>query len=479
MRSSRPVFWYSGQFLDPQHFQQADSHHYHQRAANLAADRPWPWGAGRLEIDEAALASGLVKVTRADLLFPDGTRALVEPHRNDGNAVIETRELEPIWADRHELLTLRVGLAHLKAKENVAGVLSPPNIADDRLPATSGRYLAAEADEMMADRYALPHPSLPDSGAPVRTLYYYLRLFSPEESRSRGDHYHFPLIRLKDQGLGPRPDPNWCPPLINLSADPRMLQAAAAFETRLAALTGHLAPSRPANIYAPAPGGLLTLLSAAAMTLADLRLLLARPDAQPWELFGLLSRGLAGMSAALKTEGDMPALSGALKFEPDSPLKSLADLEAHYRRLLSLVLPEIAAELPFAVRDDLLVAVLSAEASARYLEPLLMLKTDEPVGEMLAEGRLLAGSPDDVREALIRAVPALPLTPVKAPAGLPGGSAWRYLKPDRSSAAWKRVLDGGELALAVLSGSGRPSDDLAANSKLVFIKAAGSGRKSC
>lgn len=29
----RPVFWYSGQFLDPQHFQQMDSHHHNQLAA--------------------------------------------------------------------------------------------------------------------------------------------------------------------------------------------------------------------------------------------------------------------------------------------------------------------------------------------------------------------------------------------------------------------------------------------------------------
>jgi type VI secretion system protein ImpJ len=473
MRSVRPVFWDSGQFLDPQHFQQADSHHYQQRAASFTTSQPWPWGVSRLEIDEAALATGLIKVTRAELLFPDGTWAVVDPQRNDGNAVIESRALDPLWTDRHEPFTLRVGLARLSAKGNVAGVLEPQSIAENRLPAAAGRYVAAESDEMLVDRYALPHPSLPDSGAPVRTLYYYLRLFSPEESRSRGDHYHFPIIRLKDQSLGPRLDPNWCPPLINISANPGLLRAAAGFESRLAALTGHLAPGRPASLYAPVPGGLATLLSATATTLADLRLLLARPDAQPWELFGLLCRGLAAMSAALKIEGDMPALSGAVRFDHDSPLESLATLEGHYRRLLSRVLPEIVAEMPFAARDELLVATLTAEVAASYLEPLIMIKLDEPVGELLAEGRLLAGSPADVREAMHRAVPALPLKPVRPPAGLPGGSAWRYLKPDRSSAAWKRVLAEGELALAVLSGPGRPSADLAANSKVIFIKAAG------
>ena len=473
MSSSRPVFWYSGQFLDPQHFQQADSHHYQQLASLASAARPWPWGVSRLEIDEAALASGLVKIARADLLFPDGARAVVEPQRGDGNAVIETRPLDPIWTNRHESFTLTVGLAKMAAKGNVAGVLEPPGIGPERLPAAAGRYVAAEVDEMTADRYALPHPSLPDTGAPVRTLYYYLRLFSPEESRSRGDYHLFPLMRLKDQGLGPRPDTAWCPPLVSLSADAAMLRSAAGFETRLAALTGHLAPMRPAGLHAPSPGGLVALLSAAAATLADLRLLLSRPDAQPWELFGLLSRGLAAMSAALKIKEDLPALFGSVGFDHNSPLNSLSALEVFYSRLLATVLPEIAAELPFAVRDDLLVAALTAEASAPYLEPLLMIKIDEPAEELLAEGRLLAGSPDEVRTALRLAVPAMPLKPVKAPVGLPDRPDLRYLKPDRSSPAWKKVLAAGELALVVFSGSAGPSAALAADSRVIFIKAPG------
>ncbi|MDR2946066.1 MAG: type VI secretion system baseplate subunit TssK, partial [Candidatus Adiutrix sp.] len=415
MFASRPVFWHSGQFLDPQHFQQADSHHYQQRAASFADGRPWPWGVNGLEIDEGALASGLVKIVRADLTFPDGTRAVAEPRREDGNAVIESRELDDVWPDRREPLTLRVGLARPAARGNVAGVL-----CGEGLPSGPGRYVAAEADEMTADRYALPHPTLPEPSAPVRSLYYYLRLFSPEESRGRGDYFHFPLLRLVERGQGPQADAAWCPPLNAVAADARMLRVAAGFESRLAALTAHLAPGRPADLGAP--NARAALLSAVAVTLADLRLTLARPNAQPWELFGLLSRGLAAMCAALKTEGDGPALSGALRFDHDAPLTSLAALEPHYTRLSNAVLPEIAAELPFARRGDLLVAALGSTVAEPGLEPLIRLKNNDSPAEMLAEGRLAAGSPEDVRDALSRAVPALPLKPVRAPAGLPGGS---------------------------------------------------------
>lgn len=465
MRPSRPVFWYSGQFLDPQHFQEADRRHDQQLAAAWAASRPWPWGVGGLELDEADLAGGRVTVTRADLLFPDGTRAVVEGR--EGNAVIESRDVAEIWPGRHEPLSLRVGLRKLTPKHNVAGVLAP----GAALPPGEGRYLAAEADEMLADRYALPHLSLSDSGAPVRTLYYYLRLFSPEECRSRGDYYHFPILRLKDQGLGVRLDPQCCPPLIRLAAHPAMTRAATAFETRLAALVSHLAPERAESLHTAAPGNLAALLSAAAMALADLRLLLARPDAQPWELFGLLSRSLAALSAVLKSPGDLPALSGAFPFDHDSPLESLAALELPFQKLLARILPEISAELPFTLRDNLLVAALSDTASMGNAEAFIVLKTEAPAGELLARGLLLAGSPDDVREALHRAVPALPLSPVKAPAGLPEAGGLVYLKAPTESPAWGRVLAAGELAVALLTEG--PKADLAAGSRLIFIKAAG------
>lgn len=468
----RPVFWYSGQFLDPQHFQQMDSHHHNQLAAAFSAACPYPWGAGRVEIDEAALALGTLKVRKAELLFPDASRAIVEPVRHEGNAVIETLDLKEVWQNRREPVTIYVGLAKAAAKDNVAGVITDGT--DENLPAASGRYLAAEADEILADRYALPHPSLPDSGAPVRTLYYYLRLFTQNERRSRSDLYHFPLIRLKDEhGTGPRCDPGWCPPLINIFASPAILRSAAAFENRLAALVSRLAPMRPTNIHASAHSALLTLLSSASATLHDLRFLLTCPNAQAYQLFGILSSGLSAMCGAVQCDQtdflyDMAALSGAIRFNHNSPMESLARLMPYYRRLFEKVLPEVAIELPFNVRGELLVAALNPAAVLSSLELLLMLKTHAPVSDLLADGRILAGSPTDVLEAMTRAVPVLPLTLVNPPAGLPDGSGWVYLKPDVTSAAWKQALLEGELAIAVLTDKSKAV--LSSESRVIFIK---------
>ena len=478
MNPSRPVFWYSGQFLDPQHFQQADRCQADRSAGLFGLGRPWPWGVNALELDQAALSAGLLSVKRADLLFPDGTRALVEEDREAGNAVMESRSFQAAWTDRRRPFDVLVGLAPARNRGNVAGVLPPADSLETALPAKVGRFLASDRDELTADRYALPHPSLPETETPVRTLYYYLRLIWPEEVRRLGVHHQFPLIRLKDQGLGPRPDPDWCPPLVRLESDGRLPELIRAFETRLAALVGHLAPMRSDSLFRPPPDQSSALLGVAAQTLSELRFLLSRPDGQPWEAFALLRHGLAALSAHLRTADDLAALRGDFPFEHNDPATSLRALAEAYRRLLAAALPEIVAEINFAVEDDLLIADLTEEVGTDYLSPLLLLTLDQPAEDLLAEGSLVSGTPDDVREALIRAVPGLPLTPVSPPPGLPTRPGLYYLEPDRRSPAWQRVLKSGRWALAVLSGRGARPAALAAGCRIIFIKSAGSAVSS-
>ena len=61
MQPQRPVYWYSGQFLEPQHFQQADAFNASERASLLQSAQPCFWGVGNLDVDEAALSYAEVK----------------------------------------------------------------------------------------------------------------------------------------------------------------------------------------------------------------------------------------------------------------------------------------------------------------------------------------------------------------------------------------------------------------------------------
>ena len=72
MRIEKPL-WHEGLILTQQHFQQQDRWNgfaLQQLASAIAVS---PWGTLNVDVDEEALASGRLKLTRLQLRFPDGT----------------------------------------------------------------------------------------------------------------------------------------------------------------------------------------------------------------------------------------------------------------------------------------------------------------------------------------------------------------------------------------------------------------------
>ncbi|MEG2005268.1 MAG: type VI secretion system baseplate subunit TssK, partial [Bilophila sp.] len=180
MQPQRPVYWYSGQFLEPQHLQQTDAFHTSGKAALLEAVLPCFWGVGRLNVDEVALAEGQLVIRTAALRFQDGTEAVIADILENGNALLPSRYFRDDWKERHAPFTVFVGLPPLKPSGNVAGIpVCERNNGKliacdaDTLPEASGRYLCPNTDDSIADRYALPLSTESLGDAPVRTLYLY------------------------------------------------------------------------------------------------------------------------------------------------------------------------------------------------------------------------------------------------------------------------------------------------------------------
>ena len=168
MQPQRPVYWYSGQFLEPQHFQQADAFHASERASLLQSAQPCFWGVGNLDVDEAALAEGRILVRSGIMRFQDGTEVVIAAVPEDGNAILPSRSFREAWTDPHMPFTVFAGLPPLKPYGNVAGI--PSCMRDggrligcdaDTLPEAPGRYLCPNSDDSIADRYALAlHPDI-------------------------------------------------------------------------------------------------------------------------------------------------------------------------------------------------------------------------------------------------------------------------------------------------------------------------------
>ena len=140
MQPQRPVYWYSGQFLEPQHFQQADAFHASERASLLQSAQPCFWGVGNLDVDEAALAEGRILVRSGIMRFQDGTEVVISAVPEDGNAILPSRSFREAWTDPHMPFTVFAGLPPLKPYGNVAGI---PSCMRD-----GGRLIGCDADTL-------------------------------------------------------------------------------------------------------------------------------------------------------------------------------------------------------------------------------------------------------------------------------------------------------------------------------------------
>ena len=73
MTGGNRVAWREGQFLRPQHFQQADRSVDSRLRARANLLRPYPWGLSEIVIDEELAVLGKFAVVRAVGVMPDGT----------------------------------------------------------------------------------------------------------------------------------------------------------------------------------------------------------------------------------------------------------------------------------------------------------------------------------------------------------------------------------------------------------------------
>ena len=67
------VCWYEGMAMLPQHFQLQALRNETLSAALTTCANPWFWGVNQLQIDEAALCAGTLRILRLEAIMPDGT----------------------------------------------------------------------------------------------------------------------------------------------------------------------------------------------------------------------------------------------------------------------------------------------------------------------------------------------------------------------------------------------------------------------
>ena len=189
------VYWFEGQALAPQQFQQQDRYHEARLQRMSAALHPHVWGVRSVSWDTAALMNNSLEATAISLIFQDGE--LYEASERENLPTPVDLSALPIG---EQLFTYYVALPRLNT---LGGNLSRSSMEPN------ARYAKRDCDtaDLFSDAISLP----------VLYLQKNVRLLSPFESRDA--YINFPIVRIRRKASGGFAlDPSFFPAALSTGA---------------------------------------------------------------------------------------------------------------------------------------------------------------------------------------------------------------------------------------------------------------------
>lgn len=277
------VCWHEGMQLLPQHFQLQGIRAEVIAALCARAGNPWFWGVAELEVDPAALSTGLVRIQALEAILPDGLPVSVQP---GGGKVLEF-DVGPAVA------------ASANASVTVYLAVNPLGRSGQVLP-LNGR-LQSHLAEAVPDLASGEHPE------PILVWRPNLRLVTDSD---RADSICLPLLRISNEGGGFVRQP-YVPPMGLILPESDLGQMVSALCARgrekCLFLAGRLRQAEQAGNRDDAQE-LRRQLTALWARLPEVEVALNSRAATPANLHGLLA-GLAGAWSALDPLNGVPAFA--------------------------------------------------------------------------------------------------------------------------------------------------------------------------
>ena len=422
MKIFRPL-WEDGAALAPQQFQQQARWGEHVTGMMARMGISHPWGLAVAEFDDAALALSRLNATRLVVCFQDGT--LVDTDLAD--------TLPPVCdlssASGSDAVEVMVALPLLNAGggnlDNGQDSERPRRWKMERV--TVQELAGHESGELAILRNAIT-----------------LRLSTQENTA----YLTCPVARLvrNAQGQWSR-DTSFIPPMLAVSASPRLVTETAELLVRLQARRRRLmAMRRESNErmadFAVADVSLFWLLNALNSAEPVLTELLQTPSRHPELLYRELAR-LAGSLLTFSLEHDAGDIPAYRHDEPEAvfpPLLTLLD------KLLEASLPSRVVSIALEHDDQIWKGALHDARLREGADFYLSVRSSMPNHELQIKFPLLckAGSFDDVSDVVNVALSGMVIKPLThVPAAIPLRLENQYFSLDLSSDAAREMLEMG------------------------------------
>ncbi len=434
MSRMQKVLWTKGVLLTPQHLQAQDRFLEDQLHFQLSALAYSPWGFSRLEIDREALGGGVLSLSGAAGLMPDGLPFDV-PAADPAPA---PRPIEEHWQPDAQSLDVWLGVPELR----YGGYNVSTNAVDRQT-----RYFA----EVVARR----DENTGRSEKPIQVARRNLRLLV--EGEILDGHTVLPLARITRSRAGVfQLDPGFVPPLIDVGASEQLLGIARRLVEILSAKSTTLSGGRRQRSQGLADFGVADvasfwLLYTVNTWLPTLRHLYEVRRGHPADLYGAML-GLAGALSTFSTTIHPRMLA---EYDHSHLSDCFATLDAQVRELLDTVVPSNHASLPLRMTEpSVYVAALDQDRYLKASHMFLAINADMKPDELVRRVPQLVkiSSADQIDRLIKRALAGVGLTHTPNPPGaLPVRLDYQYFALEMTGPDWETVRTARNLAVYVPS----------------------------
>lgn len=431
MRQLQRVLWSKGVLLNPQHLQLQDRYLEELLAFRLEALSFRPWGFSRLALDREALAGGMLALTSAAGLLPDGLVFDV-PGADPEPAPLP---LASHWRPDQSAMTVSLAIPeHRLGGRNVAG----GNGGGD------ARYVA----EVVLRRDE--NTGLGEK--PIQVARRNLRLVA--EGEALEGYVSMPVARITRDAAGAlEVDPAYIPPVVDIAASPALMTMARRLVELLSARSSALSAMRRERNAGLADFGTADianfwLLFTVNSHLPHFRHLFEVRRGHPSELFAAMLE-LAGtlMTFADGHPRELPA------YDHGDLTTCFTRLDARLRELLDTAVPSNHVSLPLRQTEPSIYATAIDQdryfgATQVYLAVASSLKKEELPRRV---PQLLKLSSADQIERLVRhGLPGVPLAHVPVPpSAVPVKLNYQYFALERRGEDWDAIRLSRHLAVHV------------------------------
>lgn len=422
MKRLQPVIWAKGTFLTPQHMQCQDRFIEDTLQFQVESLHFRPWGFQRLEIDQAALAAGVISLSHAAGIFPDGLLF----DAPDSDAAPPPKSIVDSYQVDQDTVDVYLAVPHQRERGlNVSGV-----------------QLSAET-RYRAEVMLLRDENTGLAEKPIQVARKNLRLMVKSEVREGTAALRVARVQRSQAGTY-QLDRTFIPPLLDFQASEHLVSILRRLVEILAAKSSELSGNRRqknqalANFTASDIAS-FWLLYTINSSFPVLNHFFQAAKGHPERVFHTMLN-LAGALTTFSTEiqpRDLP------KYDHDNLSFCFSDLDDKIRRLLETVVPSNFVSLPLKlVQPSIYAAALADEKLLNNTRLYLAINAEMKQAELIDKApKLLKVASATHIEMLVRqALKGVPLTYVASPPNsIPVKMNYQYFSLSQSGGAWESI----------------------------------------